>query len=335
MSNKLRIGVIGATGWTQHLPVLKADPRVDVVAICGRNKERTQEMAAKHGNPKVFTHYQDMFASHTLQAVVIATPDDEHCKMTMAALDAGLHVLCEKPLASSAKDAKAMYDKAEATGLKHMAYFNWRWMPHHRTMHDLIEQGVLGRVYHAEFNFLMGFGRDGQYYWRFDPLRANGVLGDLGSHMFDLSRHLVGDIASVSASLASFVKREGLETSANDSAMVLTQFANGAQGTFQLSFVARVDDPILAVRVALHGEAASLVAELKMGGTLELAEGDEPFQPVTIPAKYLEAGELTQLFVDAILEDKPVTTSFYEGWKAQQVIDAAITSHESKQWVSV
>jgi predicted dehydrogenase len=204
-------------------------------------------------------------------------------------------------------------------------------------MRDLIEQGVLGRIYHAEFNFLMGFGRDGQYYWRFDPLRANGVLADLGSHMFDLSRHLVGEITSVSASLASFVKREGLEKSANDSALVLTEFANGAQGTFQLSMVARIADPILEQSIAIHGEAGSLVAKLTMGGApkLELAKGDEPFQWVAIPAKYLEAGELTQLFVDAILEDKPVTPSFYEGWKAQQVIDAAITSHDSKQWVSV
>ncbi len=357
MSDKLRIGVIGTSWWTDmsHLPVLKADARVELAAICGRNKERAQEMASKYGIPKVFTNYRDMLDSNTLQAVVVAAPDDEHCAMTMTALEAGLHVLCEKPLALSAADAKAMYDKAEAKGLKHMAFFTWRWMPHYRYMHDLIEQGVLGRIYHAQFNFLMGGGRTSQYQWRFDPLRAKGVLGDSGSHMFDLARYLVGDIASVNAHLASFVKRENLKTSANDSAVILTEFANGAQGTFQLSAVARVDDPFLEQSISLHGEAGSLVAELKMGGTpkLELAKGDEPFEIVTIPAPYLEGVDLTQpfitqylsmftqqsigsrLFVDAILEDKPVTPSFYEGWKAQQVIDAAITSHESKQWISV
>jgi predicted dehydrogenase len=357
MSNKLRIGVIGTSWWmdNSHLPMLKADARVELVAVCGRNKERAQEMASKYDIPNVSKDYQEMFSSGTLQAVVVAAPDDEHCPMTMAALDAGLHVLCEKPLALSAKDAKAMYDKAEAKGLKHMTFFTWRWMPHYRYMHDLIEQGVLGRVYHCEFTFLMGGGRDQQYQWRFDPLRAKGVLGDLGSHMFDLARYLVGDIASVNAHLASFVKREGLEKSANDSAVILTEFANGAQGTFQLSAVARVDDPFLEQKISLHGEAGSLVAELKMGGApkLELAKGNEPFEPVTIPAKYLEGVDLTQpfitqylsmfacqsignrLFVDAILGDKPVAPSFYEGWKAQQLIDAAMASHESRQWFSV
>jgi predicted dehydrogenase len=357
MSNKLRIGVIGSSWWADmsHLPILKADARVELVAICGRNRDRAQEMASKYGIPNVFTNYHDMFASGLLQAVVVAAPDDEHCAMTMMALDAGLHVLCEKPLALSAANAKAMYDKAEAKGLKHMTFFSWRWMPHYRYMRELVEQGVLGRVYHAGFDFLMGGGRSSQYQWRFDPSRAKGVLGDSGSHMFDLARYLVGDITSVNAHLASFVKREGLEKSANDSAVILTEFANGTQGTFQLSMVARVADPFFEQRISLLGEAGSLVAELKMGSTLrlELARGDEPFEPVTMPAPYLVGIDITQpfitqylsmftcqsigsrLFVEAILEDKPVTPSFYEGWKAQQVIDAAMTSHESRQWISV
>jgi predicted dehydrogenase len=357
MSNKVRVGVIGTSWWADmtHLPVFKADARVELTSICGRNRERAREMASKYGVPNVFTNYQDMFAANDLHAVVVATPDDEHCAMTTAALDAGLHVLCEKPLAMSAKDAKAMYDKAEAKELKHMTYFTWRWMPHYRTMHDLIEQGVLGRIFHCEFTFLMGGGRNQQYQWRFDSKRSNGVLADSGSHMFDLARYLVSDIAKVNAQLASFVKREGPGEGANDSVMMLSEFSNGAQGIFQLSSVARVDDPFFEQRVTLHGEAGSLVAELKMGGApkLELAKGDEPFAPVTIPAQYLEGVDLTQpfitqgismfahqpignrLFVEAVLEDKSVTPSFYEGWKAQQVIDAAIASHESKQWVSV
>jgi predicted dehydrogenase len=370
MSNKLRIGVIGTSWWADmvHLPVFKADARVEIVAICGRNKERAQEMADKYGIPNVFTDYRNMLgtnhlsannlkvnkiAVNNLSAVVIATPDDEHCRMTMAALDAGLHVLCEKPLALNAKDAKAMYDKAEAKRLKHMTYFTWRWMPHYRYMRELIDGGVLGRIFHCEFTFLMGGGRNKAYQWRFDPKRANGVVGDSGSHMFDLARYLVGDVAKVNAHLASHVEREGLDRSANDSAMILAEFASGAQGIFQLSSVARVDDPFLEQKVTLHGEAGSLVAELRMGSTLKLqfAKGDEGFQSVTIPAHYLQGVDITQpfitqsvpmfmqqnignrLFVEAILEDKPVTPSFYEGWKAQQLIDATLASHEKKQWV--
>jgi predicted dehydrogenase len=361
MKETVHIGVIGTSWWMDnlHLPMLKADPRVEMVAICGRNHQRTQEMASKYGIPDLFTDYRDMIASANLHALVVGAPDDEHYAMTMAGLDAGLHVLCEKPLALNATDAKAMHDKAEVKGVRTMAFFTWRWMPHYRAMRELIEQGVLGRLYHCQFSFLMGYGRNPHYQWRFDRMRAHGVVGDLGSHMFDLARYLVGDISGVSAHLASHVQRESLNGQpadpASDSASALLEFVNGGQGTVQLSTLARVDDPICEQQVALHGEAGSLIAEMKLGRALQLriAQGDEPFQPVTIPAQFLEGIDVTQpfitqfmplfahqpigcrLFVDAILENRPIVPSFYEGWKAQQVIDAAIVSHETKQWVAV
>ncbi len=361
MQETLRVGVIGTSWWMDntHLPVLKADPRVEMVAICGRNRERAQKMASKYGIPGVFTDYRDMIASANLHAIVIGAPDDEHYAMTMAGLDAGLHVLCEKPLALNATDAKAMHDKAEAKGVRHMAFFTWRWMPHYRYMHELIEQGTLGRLYHCQFSFLMGFGRNPKYQWRFDRARANGVVGDSGSHMFDLARYLVGDISRVSAHLASYVQREGLDgqpaDSASDSAMALLEFANGAQGTVQISTLARTGDPFFEQQVALHGDAGSLIADLRIGSGLQLriAKGDEPFQPVTIPAQYLEGVDATQplitqlvpmfthqpigcrLFVNAIIKNRPIVPSFYEGWKAQQVIDAAIASHETGRWVII
>lgn len=361
MIEKLRVGVIGTGGWMDfsHLPMLKADARVEMVAICGRNRERAQEMASKYGIPAVFTDYRDMIAASNLHALVVAAPDDEHYAMTMTGLDAGLHVLCEKPLALNSTDAKAMYDKAEAKGLRHMTFFTFRWMPHYRYMRELIEQGALGRLYHCQFSFLMGGGRNPQYSWRFDRTRANGVVGDSGSHMFDLARYLLGDISRVNAHIASHVQREGLNGQAvdpaGDSASVLMEFANGGQGTVQISFVARVDDPLLEQQIALHGDAGTLIADTRPGSSLQLriAKGDEAFQPVTIPAQYLEGVDSTQpfitqlvpmfahqpigarLFVDAILENRPVVPSFYEGWKAQQVIDAVLASHQSGGWVAI
>jgi predicted dehydrogenase len=277
----------------------------------------------------------------------------------MTALDAGLHVLCEKPLAMNARDAKAMYEKAEVKGVRHMAFFTWRWMPHYHYMRELIEQGVLGRLYHCQFSFMMGGARSAQYQWRFDPKHANGVIGDSGSHMFDLAHYLVGDIVRVNAHLTSSVRREGPDgqpaESASDSATAMIEFADGTPGTVLVSMVARVDDPYFDQQVELHGESGSLIARLKPGSgpELRLAKGNELFETLTIPDRFLEGVDMTQpfitqfvpmfahqpigdrLFIDAILEQRPVTPSFREGWKAQQVIDAAIASHKSGQWVAV
>jgi predicted dehydrogenase len=193
MTTPIRIGVVGTSWWADlgHLPFLTTDDRVAVVALCGRNQERAQEMANKYGISDVFTNYHIMFAEGDLDAVVILTPDNEHFIMTMAALDVGLHVLCEKPLARNATHAKQLYERAEAQGVRHMTYFTWRWLPHYRYLRDLIAQGALGQLYHAHFSFMAGNGRNPNYAWRFDPQRASGVLGDYGSHMIDLARYLV------------------------------------------------------------------------------------------------------------------------------------------------
>ena len=137
-----------------------------------------------------------MIKDSDLDAIIISTPDDLHYEMTMHALDAGLSVLCEKPLALKAQHAWEMYKKAEKIGVKHMIYFTYRWRPFYRYLRDLIRQGFIGRCYNCEIQYPMGYGRSGEYLWRFDKKRANGVLGDLGSHMIDMARWLVGEIVS-------------------------------------------------------------------------------------------------------------------------------------------
>jgi predicted dehydrogenase len=267
MPETIRVGFIGTSWWMDnaHLPMMQADPRVDMAAICGRNRDRAQDMATKYGIPAVFTDYREMIFRSNLQALVICTPDDQHYAMTMDALDAGLHVICEKPLALNATQARAMYEKAEAQRVRHMTFFTWRWMPHYRYMRELLDQGTIGQIYDCQFTFLMGFGRNHQYQWRYDRKRANGVVGDFGAHMFDLAHYLVGDISRVSAHLATHVQHEGLNDQtldpANDSAMALIEFVNGVQGMVQLSTIARLHDPGLEQQITLHGDSGSLIAD--------------------------------------------------------------------------
>lgn len=362
MTDTIRIGVIGTSWWADlgHLPFLTTDERVQVAAICGRNQERAQAMATKYNIPHIFTDYRTMIKAGGLNAVVILTPDDEHFAMTMAALDAGLHVLCEKPLACNAAHAKQLYERAEAQGVRHMTYFTYRWLPHYRYLRDLLAQGAVGRLYHAQFHFMAGNGRNPAYAWRFDPQRASGVLGDYGSHMIDLARYLVGDIAQVNARLTTNALRNGADGrplyGACDAATLLIKFLYGGQGTIELSAVARTHDPALEHVVILHGETGSLTATFGLFTAppkVQLATGDNGFQELATPDEYLlgldpaqpvgpqmgalfsQPGMGSRSFVDAILTGETVAPSFYEGWQTQRVIDAALVSHDGGNWVEV
>lgn len=360
--SKVRVGCIG-TGLIcdlVHLPALKSDERVDLVALCGRNRERTQQCADKHGIASTYSDYRDMIARAGLGAIVIASPDDLHHEMTMAALDAGLHVLCEKPLALNATDARAMYEKAEARGVRHMSFFTYRWLPHYRYLRELLDQHPLGRLYHCEFSFRMNYGATTDYAWRFDRTRANGALGDMGAHMFDLARYLVGDIVRVNGRLATHVKRNGFDgqplVPANDAASAWVEFANGATGSIDVSSVDRtLDGSGNQQSVVLQGEAASIVADFNFssGVQLQIAKGDGQFEPIPIPDRYLVSMDASQpfwdqflallmqqsvgnrLFVDGIVNNTPIVPSLYDGLKAQQIIDAVNKSHASGMWVTL
>jgi predicted dehydrogenase len=342
-----------------HLPNLKSHPQAEIAAICGRNRDRAEEMAQKYEIPLVYTDYREMIEKSDLHAVEVITPDDLHYTMTMDVLDAGLHVLCEKPLALNATHAKEMYEKAEAAGVVHMTFFTYRWVPDYRYLKELVDEGYLGRPFQCHIRYCGGYARRAAYLWRFDRRRANGVLGDLGSHMIDLARWYIGDIARVSAHLSTFVERPGPQSQAldpaSDAATLLLEFENGAQGTIQLSAVAHVGDRGQEQHVILHGESGTLEAdqtflEAEMRGARHeekrfavLSVPDHLWGDVDQGAPFIEqwlevfrkqpVGD--RLFIDAVLADRPVTPSFYEGFKAQEVMDAAIASHEKGTWVSL
>src|SRR6476620_3821660 len=121
MSRRIAVGIVG-TSWyadLMHLPALKSHPQANLIAICGRNRDRAEEMAKKYEIPQVFTDYQAMIEQAGIEALIVAIPDDLHYPVTMAALDAGLHVLCEKPLALTLGQAQEMYERAEQARVKH------------------------------------------------------------------------------------------------------------------------------------------------------------------------------------------------------------------------
>lgn len=128
---QIRVSIIGTSWWADmiYLPSLQAHPAAELAAIWGRNRERAEALAASYNIAGIFGDYRRMIDEANLDAIIVATPDDVHFPMTMAALGAGLHVLCEKPLALNAAQAREMYEKAEAAGVRHMFLFTWRWLP--------------------------------------------------------------------------------------------------------------------------------------------------------------------------------------------------------------
>lgn len=132
MADKVRVGIVRTSWWAKlmYLPSLQSHPGAEIVAICGRDRGRTEALAQTYGIPPVFTDYGEAIERGNLQALIISTPDDLLRPIALRALEADLHVLCEKPLANSAYQAKVMWEKAEAAGVKHMVLFTWRWMPH-------------------------------------------------------------------------------------------------------------------------------------------------------------------------------------------------------------
>lgn len=359
MTDKIRIGLIGTSGYANILlTTLTACTDAEVAAICGRTRSRADELAGKYGIAQVFTDYNEMIKYGRLDGIIVAAPDDLHYPMTMAALQAGLHVLCEKPMASTVAQARQMLEAAEEAGVKHMIEFTWRWMPHYQYLHKLVADGYVGQGYHHHYRFLGSQGRTTAYSWRFDKRRCSGVLGNHGSHMIDLALWINGDISSVNAHMASFSERtdpDGLAvSSASESALLTVEFIDGAQGMIHASSIAHIAARGSEHSVTLHGAAGTLGLEWcreerTAKGVIRGCRHDErEYQTLTVPDEYLQGTEASdiitifqnhligpRLFVDAILRDYQPEPSFAQGVKVQQVLDAALTSHQTGQWVAI
>lgn len=351
MANQVNIGIIGTSWWSEliFLPILQNYERANLVAICGRNQERANEVASKYEIAEVYGDYRQMFKDANLDAVVISTPDDTHYEMAMAAFDAGLHVLCEKPVALNASHALEMLNKAESVGLKHMVMYTHHWLPYLQRVKQLLEKDTIGKVYHGNFQWFASYALDGAYSWRFDPERANGIVGDLGSHLIHLAQWFLGNIISVTGQLGSHIERKGLDDKplknpANDTTQFMVEFENGAQVQFYISATARRFDSFMKLSLALYGEKGMLEAGWLAGEnektwvTAQQVDAEMPIDetyPMDITGFFSENPVGVRLFVDCILDDKAISPGLKEGYQVQRIIDAVIESHETGRRVVI
>ncbi len=350
MTDRVRIGVIGtgAIATLRHLPAFAASAAkgaAEIVAVADVDEASARNAAARFGVPHVYTDYRKLLQA-PLDAVSICTPNAYHEPAALAALDAGKHVLCEKPLALDYAGARRMAERAAASGLKHAVNFRYRWIPAAGYVRELIQAGELGEIYHVYAHYFNGTLHDPQTPIRWRQSRASagsGVLGDLGSHLIDLCRWWIGEVASVQGHLRTFNSKRPLigggsgEVDVDDAMTAQLAFVNGAEGVLSASqcAIGRNNHQ----RIELYGTKGALIYEIEKwdqgGDKLQICFGTaqaryNAFATVPVPPTYLAGNPERPMidFIDAIRADRMPSPNFDDGMRCQEVIDAIARSAE-------
>jgi predicted dehydrogenase len=248
MGERVRVGVVG-TGRIAafvHVPSLRLSPdRCEVAAVASRDPAAAKAFAERWSIPRVHASWQALVADPDLDGVVICPPSDLNFPVASAAMAAGKHVLCEKPLAIAYPEARALADAADRVPERvHMVAFTFRFAAALRYLRHLVEEGHFGEIRHWRASYF----NDGQvdpaspFTWRHQRARGGaGVIADMGSHVIDMARYLVGDVVTVSAVGRTYVAERAMAggdrgTVENPEAVAwVAEFANGVIGTFDVS----------------------------------------------------------------------------------------------------
>lgn len=332
----VRIGLVGSSGWSEfmYLQKLQKFSHGKVVAIAARKAERLNELGKKYGIEHLYTDWKEMISSGEIDAIVVAAPDRHHKDITLAAFEAGIPVMCEKPLAMNAEDAGLMLDAAQNTGLVNNVMFTWRNLPLFRKVKELLDVGTVGEVYHFDIRFNMGWARKAEYVWRVDAREGNGAVGDLGVHDIDLTRWLLGEVVSVYAETEHSVIRPDSQAS-NDTATMLVELASGAKGVITCSIVFNQGDREMEQKVQVYGSKGSIEATLYMAGenkqmSVWVAHEDgftETFDLGDDMWSHLETETIgVREFVENVALKRQQGPDFRDGYLAQRVVDAALES---------
>ncbi|EAR23936.1 Predicted dehydrogenase and related proteins [marine actinobacterium PHSC20C1] len=338
------------------------EPRL--VALVHPTLERAQAAAEQYGFERASDSWQDIVNDPEIDIINIVTPNAFHEEVAIAAARAGKHIWCEKPLALTVEGAQAMTEAAEAAGVITQVGFTYLQNPGITLARQLIDAGELGELisFTGFFSADTMIDPDVPFTWRTDRARAGGgALGDLGSHMISIARHLVGDVARVSGMTKIVVPErndnEGIRHTVDndDYSLSLLEFANGAIGSMQASRVAvgrafEVSFTLTGTRGAIRfsqQDSHKLEVSLDSDGlnthgfrTIELGPGHGdyealwPMAGINIGLHELKIFEVKK-FIDAIVAGTPSSPDFREAWQIQKVIDAVEISDQQRAWCAV
>lgn len=354
----LNVALVGCGGISlqNHLPGLALCSDVRVTALCDSDPKTLETARQQTGATLVSTDFEQIVTRDDVHAVIIATPNHTHLPVALAALRHGKHVLCEKPLALNVHDARRMAVAAEAAGVRHMTAFTYRFVPAMRYLSHLVQQGDLGQPYHYRSCRLQDWGTR-QLGWRqVKQFAGSGELGDMLSHRIDFAHHLVGPIRRLVANVKTLTPiRDGKPNDTDDWVAILAEFANQTTGVLESSKLAsgRNESWRSLDYVEINGSEATF--EFTTGRWDSLMHGrrggpglaalqvprsfwtwpGSPRDPSAgdplIAFRYDQAFE----FVDAIRQQRPCAVTFHDGVQAQSVMDAAVESASSGQWIDL
>lgn len=339
-----------------------------LMALCGRDEAKVADVAARMRYRGYYTTWRRLVRDRAVDIVDNCLPDDRHRQPSEAAARAGKHVICEKPLAMTVRDAAAMLEAVTRAGVKHMTCFNYRFIPAVRLARDLLQRGAIGQVYQFRGRYLQEPGHDPaaplEDVWYASGTRS-GILLGIGSHIIDMARFLVGEITSISGRLHTWntarTRRSGASetVSADEANVAVVEFANGAIGTLESSGVATghknqhtweingsqgslawdLEDPN---HLWVYSEAA-LPPEVRGFAAVSVTTGAHPLQTVYLPPGHnagWEYGHVHALhhFLDCVANDKPVAplaATFEDGYRVQVIMDALARSSRTGRRINL
>ncbi|MFZ5825450.1 MAG: Gfo/Idh/MocA family protein [Bacillota bacterium] len=374
MARELKVGLIGykfmgkAHSHAYKDVALFFDPPVvpTMEALCGRDEAGVRAAAEKYGWNTVETDWRRLIERPDIDLVDISTPNYNHAEIAIAAARAGKHILCEKPLAMNAAEARAMLAAVQEAGVVHMICHNYRYAPAVQLARKLITDGTIGQIYHWRATYLQDWIMDPQFplVWRLQQEQTgSGAHGDLAAHIIDLARFLVGEITEVAGLLETFIKERPVEGSpeqrapvtVDDASLFLARFEGGAVGTFEATRFAGGNRN--GNRFEINGSKGSIRWDLENMNNLQVYFHDDPPSlqgwrtiNVTEPvhpyvANWWPPGHIIgyeHTFVHLVYEllcgvagGYSPAPDFMDGLRNQLVLEAVARSAGERRWVQV
>jgi len=343
-ASKPKIGVIGiGFGAQVYIPGLQSEGW-EVAALCSRNRDKATKAAAAAGVPNVHTDPLELISRDDIAAVAIATPPGAHRELAIAALQAGKHVLCEKPFAIDAKEGAAMRDAADASGRTAMIGHEFRYTPQRAYIKELLAGGYIGKFQLCTVELFLDRYVTPQprpLTWAAFKADGGGVLGALGSHYIDGLRHWFGDVATVFGHVESLrpdvadASNRIVKAETDDTFLFSLEFKNGGFATMVSSFAAT---PARGAKIVVMGDSGTLIAEQTgpnpaEDGVVIGSHGGSPLQALEMPKSYTPFTDardhrlmafrlLVRDFTRGIERGTSPAPNFTDGLRCQEVLDA-------------
>jgi predicted dehydrogenase len=358
MPKSLRTVVIGS-GFSDRVQLhsFKAHPSIDVIAVCSRTESHIKKVADNHGIDTYYTDWRVMLDKEKPDLVSIVTPPALHKEMTIAAFEAGAHVICEKPLAMNADETRAMLDAAEKHQKVHVVNHEFRYIPARYYQRVLLDEGYIGKPLLLEGTEFSGWRRDAtdKWDWWSDKDMGGGMYGALGSHYLDTFRWWTdANIATITGQLRipynSRPDADGnpIPVTADDGASMLMTLSNGVNAILNMSSVASG----FVKRLVIHGSEGALVVENNK--TLQgRTKGEKDLHPIKIPDQYVpplwtpdenllvgpfyKLVDLTvqKIYGHELSDPRLEPANFADGIEIQKALDAGRESHEKGERITL